>query len=207
MLPAETPAPFAEALDRFAALVRASPHNLVSARARDELRERHIPECLAFAERLPRQGRFLDLGSGGGFPGIVVALHEPARSVHLLDATRKKTGFLRDAAATLGITVEVHTGRAEDLGRGELAGTFDVVTARAVAPLATLVAWSSPFLRPLGALYAIKGERWATEVAEAAEQIERHGLEVAATPSDDARFGPTSDHPQAPRVVMLRRAR
>lgn len=206
MMTSENPEALSLALDRFATLVRTSPHNLVSARARGELRDRHIPECLAFAELLPRRGRFLDLGSGGGFPGIVVALHEPLRTVHLLDATRKKTGFLREAAETLGLDVEVHTGRAEELGAGELGGTFDVVTARAVAPLATLVVWSGPFLGPLGSLYAIKGERWAAELDEATPQIERCGLVVRATPDDDERFRPTAHHPQAPRVVMLQRA-
>lgn len=194
------------ALDRFADLVRSSPHNLVSSRARDELEGRHIPECLAFAEILPRRGRFLDLGSGGGFPGIVIALHGPERTVHLLDATRKKTVFLRDAASRLGIDIEVHTGRAEDLGRGELGRTFDVVTARAVAPLSMLVGWASPFLRPQGDLYAIKGERWMAELDDAAPDLKRWGLQVHATPASDPRLGPRSGHPHAPRVVMLRRA-
>lgn len=206
MTPAEHPGSLAAALDRFAELVRSSPHNLVSARAREELSDRHIPECLSFAELLPRQGRFLDLGSGGGFPGIIVALHGPERTVHLLDATRKKTAFLHDAAAILGIDVEVHTGRAEELGAGDLGGTFDVVTARAVAPLRTLVAWAGPFLRAQGDLYAIKGERWTAELEDVAADLERWGLQVHATPASDPRFGPTSDHPHAPRVVMLRRA-
>ncbi len=205
MVTSDTPGALAPALERFETLVRTTPHNLVSARAREELLARHIPECLAFAELLPERGRFLDLGSGGGFPGIVVALHGPGRRVHLLDATRKKTAFLREAAATLGIDVEVHTGRAEALGSGELGATFDVVTARAVAPLVTLVGWAAPFLRSQGALYAIKGERWAAEVDEAMPEIERRGLVVQTTPSDDERFGPTSHRPEAPRVVMLRR--
>ena len=196
----------ATALDQYVALVRSSPHNLVSARARRELSGRHIPECLAFAEILPLEGRFLDLGSGGGFPGIVIALHGPKRIVHLLDATAKKTAFLRDAAAALGIFVEVHTGRAEQLGSGELRGTFDVVTARAVAPLPTLVAWAAPFLGPRGALYAIKGARWQEELREAGSEIERRGLVLRASPAVDERFGPTSDRPHAPRVVMLQRA-
>lgn len=203
----DAPEALVSALERFATLVRTSPHNLVSARAREELWERHIAESLAFAELLPDRGRFLDLGSGGGFPGMVVALHGPDRTVHLLDATRKKTVFLRETAATLGIDVRVHTGRAEALGSGELGATFDVVTARAVAPLVTLVGWAVPFLRSRGSLYAIKGERWAAEVDEALPEIERCGLVVHATPADDERFGPTSHRPEAPRVVMLRRVR
>lgn len=81
-----------ERLQRFAALVRASEHNLVSRRARDELESRHVPECVRLAQVLPRgTQRVLDIGSGGGFPGMVLAITRPELEVHLLDATAKKT--------------------------------------------------------------------------------------------------------------------
>jgi 16S rRNA (guanine527-N7)-methyltransferase len=193
-------------LGRFAELVRDSEHNLVSRRARAELDERHIPECLAFARMLPRgSARVLDLGSGGGFPGMVVALARPELDVHLLDATAKKTGFLTATARELGVEVVVHTGRAEELGRRpELARSFDVVTARAVAPLDRLVRWSMPFLREGGLLYAIKGERWAEELQAAVPAIARHGASVVATPDDVHRHA-DGDGGVTPRVVMLAR--
>lgn len=187
-------------LDRFAEAVEASPHNLVSSRARAELRSRHVPESVAFARMLPPgPARVLDIGSGGGFPGLVVAVTRRDLQVELLDSTRKKTDFLRSVAAELGLDVVVHTGRAEDLGHGELQGAFDAVTARAVASLDRLVALAVPFLRRGGTLYAIKGERWAEEVEGAAEVLRRTGARVASTPAA-ARAG---DDAATPRVVSI----
>jgi 16S rRNA (guanine527-N7)-methyltransferase len=190
-------------LASYAALVRASEHNLVSRRARDELETRHVPECVRLALMLPQgKQRLLDLGSGGGFPGMVLAIVRPELEVHLLDATAKKTAFLEQAAARLAVPVTVHTGRAEELAGSELGGTFDVVTARAVAPLERLVAWGMPFLVPGGLLCAVKGARWADELAAAAGAIARSGASVVATPDDVEE--PPADGPQ-PRVVMLAR--
>lgn len=195
-----------ERLERFAALVRASEHNLVSRRARDELESRHIPECVRLAEVLPKGAqRVLDIGSGGGFPGMVLAIVRPELEVHLLDATAKKTGFLAGAAEQLGVRVTVHTGRAEELVRtDDLAGGFDVVTARAVAPLDRLVTWAVPFLRTGGLLYAVKGQRWAEELEAAQVAIAKLGASVVATPDDVHNPGDDLADPQ-PRVVMLAR--
>lgn len=195
-----------ERLERFAALVRASEHNLVSRRAREELETRHVPECVRLAEMLPRgQQRVLDVGSGGGFPGMVLAIVRPELEVHLLDATAKKTGFLASTAVELGVAVQVHTGRAEELARDPaMAGGFDVVTARAVAPLDRLATWSVPFLRPGGLLYAVKGERWSEELEAARGTIAKLGASVVATPDDVHNAGATPDG-SLPRVVMLAR--
>ena len=193
-------------LARFAELVRSSEHNLVSRRARDELESRHVPECVRLAEVLP-QGpqRLLDIGSGGGFPGLVVAIVRPELEVHLLDATAKKTGFLASAAGELGVEVEVHTGRAEELAREDgLRGSFDVVTARAVAPLGRLAGWAVPFLRRGGLLYAVKGERWSEELEAARGTIAKLGASVVATPDDVHSSGDDAAEP-LPRVVMLGR--
>ncbi|WP_052664964.1 16S rRNA (guanine(527)-N(7))-methyltransferase RsmG [Nitriliruptor alkaliphilus] len=195
-----------ERLTRFAALVRASEHNLVSRRAREELESRHLPECVRLADVLPRgEQRVLDIGSGGGFPGMVLAIVRPDLEVHLLDATAKKTAFLAAAAQELGVHVTVHTGRAEELVRGaSLAGGFDVVTARAVAPLDRLVTWAVPFLRPGGLLYAVKGQRWAEELEAARTAIAKLGASVVATPDDVHTPGDDLADLQ-PRVVMLAR--
>jgi 16S rRNA (guanine527-N7)-methyltransferase len=196
------------ALERFAALVADSPHNLVSRRARDELQTRHVPECVALAGLLPTGARrLLDVGSGGGFPGLVIAIVRPDLEVHLLDSTTKKTDFLRGAAEVLELpNVTVHTGRAEELGRGELRGTFDVVTARAVAALSRLLAWTVPFLGPEGVLYAVKGERWQEELDEASDALRRTGARVLATPDDLPQLDDLRTEVR-PRVVMIGRLR
>lgn len=191
-----------ERLERFVAAVESSPHNLVSKRARTELRERHLPECAAFADVLPRgPARVLDVGSGGGFPGMVVAILRPDLDVTLLDATRKKVDFLREVADDLGVAVRTHHGRAEELARSELGSAFDLVTARAVAPLERLVGWTVPFLRPGGLLYAIKGGRWEEELRAAVGALRDWGAETVATPEelgDDAAG-------VRPLVVIIRR--
>ncbi|MFA9443889.1 16S rRNA (guanine(527)-N(7))-methyltransferase RsmG [Egicoccus sp. AB-alg6-2] len=198
-----TPAMQATALEAFVAAVEASPHNLVSRQARQELRARHLAESMAFARGLPSgPARVLDLGSGGGFPGVVVAIVRQDLRVALLDSTTKKVEFLRGVVAELELDVEVHHGRAEDLGGGALRATFDLVTARAVAPLERLVPWAFPFLRAGGQLHAIKGERWAQELREAEPVLRRLGGRVLATPAenDGAGIGPS------PRVVTLVRS-
>lgn len=191
-------------LRAFADAVRASPHNLVSRRARDELWERHIPECVAFADLLPDDCHLLDIGSGGGFPALVVALTRPDLRMTLIEATGKKADFLREQVERFALEdrVEVLHGRAEELQVPPRTGAFDVVTARAVAPLTRLIGWSIPFLRPGGLLYAIKGERWAEEVEDAVDELRRFGAGVLATPDD---VGTDSDGVR-PRVVIIQRS-
>lgn len=187
-------------LERYATLVEGSPHNLMSRRGLEELRTRHIPESVAFAALLPSEAvDLLDVGSGGGLPGLVVAAVRPDIHVTLLDATTKKTDFLREAALDLGLDVRVVNQRAEE-ARRSLAKSFDVVTARAVAPLDRLLGWTMPFLRPGGLLYAIKGERWAEELESAVPELAVWRAEVVATPQDL-----TSEDPDQPMVVILRR--
>lgn len=189
-----------EQLQLLAAAIRASPHNLVSRRDRDLLEERHIPECVAFARELPDRGRLVDIGSGGGLPGLVIAIERPDLEVHLVEATRKKAVFLREIADHLSLEhVTVHNDRAEELVSTDLAGTFDLATARAVARLDRLIPWVAPFLRRKGVLHAIKGEHWSDELREAQEALHRANLEVVHTP--DSR--PMT--PPHPLVVMLRR--
>lgn len=194
-----------ERLEAFARLVESSPHNLVSKRARAELRSRHLPECVALAWMLPRgRQRVLDVGSGGGFPGIVLAVVRPELEVHLLDSTQKKTCFLEDVGERLDLPIVVHRGRAEALAKPPLADSFDVVTARAVAPLDRLIRWTIPFLRVGGLLYAVKGERWEEELARAEQLLPRFGARLVATP-DEMVVGGTSEG--SPRVVMIARDR
>lgn len=187
-------------LRAFADAVIASPHNLVSQRAKDELWERHVLESAALAEILPGPGRLLDVGSGGGLPGMVIALRRPDLEVTLLDSSQKKTTFLAEVIDELDVDVTVERGRAEDVRSGPLGQSFDVVTARAVAPLGRLLGWTIPFLVPGGLLYAVKGERWREELAEAVGELRTWDAQVMATPPDQP-----SEDPNQPRVVVLRR--
>lgn len=217
----DSPTGIDEQLAAFAEAVRASPHNLLSSRALEELESRHIAESRAFGATLPAGASVLDLGTGGGFPGMVIAITRPDLDVTLLDSTRKKIEFLEEFAADAGVAVRTLHGRAEELHQ-EHAGSFDVVCARAVAPLDRLVPWALPFLRPGGRLHAIKGQRWPTELKEALPVIQRLGAKVVGVPEQDVQGpgGETAERPQeqprqqstgkqdpdstaAPRVVII----
>jgi 16S rRNA (guanine527-N7)-methyltransferase len=111
----------------------------------------------------------LDVGSGGGVPGIPLAIARPDLHVTLLDATEKKVAFLRAVVAELGLAnVDTVCGRAEDV---DLGATFDVVLARAVAKLPTLLGWTAPFAKRGGRLLLIKGERAEIELKAAAKRL------------------------------------
>lgn len=206
----DLPQPLLDQLLAYAEAVRASPHNLLSRRALDELWDRHIRESVAFARSLPaavadgRRQSVLDLGTGGGLPGMVVAITRPDLDVTLLDATAKKIDFLRETADGIGVSVATVVGRAEDVVR-ERAGTYDIVTARAVAAMDQLVLWSLPFLRPGGHLHAIKGARWADELRSAVPVIERlRGTVVGIPAGPQAAAGSTIE--EEPKVVIIRAA-
>lgn len=194
-----------ERLEAFASAVERSPHNLVSARAMGEIRTRHIPECVALARMLPKGPlRLLDVGSGGGFPGLVIAAVRADLEVTLLDSTRKKTEFLAETAAAMGVEVAVVNERAEEaaITRG---GRYDLVTARAVAPLERLIPWTVPFLTASGLVYAVKGDRWEQELDDAVPTLRRWGASIVATPADIHRQDADATA-ERPKVVIIGRA-
>ena len=165
-------------------VVEASSRFNLTAVNDEEAAEKHYRDCLAargLLERLPAGSRVLDLGSGAGFPGLVLASVCPDLSFTLLDATAKKCDFLRETAETMGLTnVEILCGRAEDVGRGELRESFDLVTARAVASLRELIELALPLLKTGGTLLAYKGANYQAEIDEAAHALAELCGEVGA---------------------------
>jgi 16S rRNA (guanine527-N7)-methyltransferase len=120
-----------------------------------------------------------DVGSGAGFPGLVLAVALPAAHVDLIESVTRKCDFLRDASARAGIeNVSVINARSEEHAAGTGREAYDVVTARAVGRLATLAELASPLLREGGTLIAWKGRRDPDEEAELA----RAGEMVAMAP-------------------------
>jgi 16S rRNA (guanine527-N7)-methyltransferase len=171
-------------LQAFAELLRACPHNLMSQGDLALVEERHIPECLQVAHQLPACEVMADVGSGGGFPGLVIAIARPDLEVHLIESVRKKAEFLFDTAEELELNVKVHHARAEDLARGDLAEHFPIVTARAVARLDRLIAWTMPLVASGGELWAIKGDQWPSEVREARKELRRLRASVVQIPTE-----------------------
>ncbi|WP_018654240.1 16S rRNA (guanine(527)-N(7))-methyltransferase RsmG [Actinomadura flavalba] len=150
---------------------------LIGPREADRLWERHLINCAVAAEAIPENAQVVDIGSGAGLPGIVLAIVRPDLSVTLLEPLLRRTRFLDEAVALLDLgNVEVRRGRAE-----EVVADFeaDVVTARAVAPLERLVGWALPLLRPGGELLALKGERAAAELDEARPVLKRFEVRTA----------------------------
>jgi 16S rRNA (guanine527-N7)-methyltransferase len=115
----------------------------------------------------------LDLGSGGGFPGMLLAMVKPGSRVTLLDSVARKGEVASQAAMKAGIAnVEILTGRAEDLGRAETyRASFDTVTAKAVAPLPVLLELTMPFLQIHGRLLAYKGPGANEEIEQSANAM------------------------------------
>lgn len=126
-----------------------------------EVAVKHFLDSLAGLTEIPIQAKLLDLGSGGGFPGLPLKIMRPAQSITLLDGVRKKVHFLKYVVRALHLQhIEVLHGRAESLVEGpDARGGFDVITCRAVADVKALVSLAAPLLSPNGRLILYKGPR------------------------------------------------
>jgi 16S rRNA (guanine527-N7)-methyltransferase len=123
--------------------------NLVAPSTLSEVWTRHIADSLQLLKIVPDARAWADLGSGGGFPGLVVACAlagHPGASVRLVESNQKKSAFLREAARILSLPAIVHAQRIEDFV-GAPVQSFDVVSARALAPLEKLIEYASPLLK------------------------------------------------------------
>ncbi|MBB2925223.1 16S rRNA (guanine(527)-N(7))-methyltransferase RsmG [Cellulomonas cellasea] len=143
---------------------------LVGPREVSRLWERHLLNSAAVVPFLPTSGRIVDLGSGAGLPGVVVAAMLPEAEVVLLEPMERRCAWLSEVVSELGLpNATVTRARAEDV-HGSL--TAAAVTARAVAPLDRLYRWAFPLLASGGVLVALKGARASDEV-QAAEKAGR----------------------------------
>jgi 16S rRNA (guanine527-N7)-methyltransferase len=157
--------------------------NLTAIEDDEGVQTKHFLDCLAgvpiIAEELnesippTRSLRAIDVGSGAGFPGLPIKIVWPALKMTLLDGTGKKITFLQEVVKVLGLKdVEVVQGRAEEVGQQPaFRGQFDLVTARAVARLNTLVEYLIPLARQNGYIMAYKGPNAAEEFMEAQKAI------------------------------------
>ena len=146
---------------------------LIGPREVPRLWDRHLGNCAVLAEAVPAGAEVCDIGSGAGLPGLVLALVRPDLKVTLVEPLLRRTTFLEEAVAHLGLgNVEVVRARAEELHGVR---DFDVVTSRAVAPLGRLLSWSMPLVRQGGALVAMKGSSVRQEVEDASRELRRYG--------------------------------
>ncbi|GGM09976.1 16S rRNA (guanine(527)-N(7))-methyltransferase RsmG [Dactylosporangium sucinum] len=152
---------------------------LIGPREAPRIWERHLLNCAAVADLIPSGASVVDVGSGAGLPGMVLAVARPDLSVTLVEPLARRTAFLDEVVATLGLdrTTVVRARAEECVGQLDPA---DVVTARAVAPLDRLAGWCLPLAAVGGRLLALKGSSAAAEIEEHAEALERLG---AGTPA------------------------
>ncbi|MGH3635901.1 MAG: 16S rRNA (guanine(527)-N(7))-methyltransferase RsmG, partial [Mycobacterium sp.] len=139
---------------------------LVGPRESERIWQRHVLNCVGASALVPPNCSVIDIGSGAGLPGVVLAIARPDLDIVLVESMLRRTTFLDDVVADLGLSrVTIHRSRAEDLRNAGLSA--DVVTARAVAPMDRLAGWAAPLLGDNGQLVALKGSGVVDEVAQA----------------------------------------
>lgn len=155
-------------LEAYAEMLAASPHNLVSDASLKEVWHRHFLDSAQLVPLIPDEARTLaDLGSGAGFPGLVLAILLRDRlKANLFEATKKKADFLQSVADRLGLGVYVRNERIETSPKRR----FDVITARAFAPLPELLGYAQKLAGPSTVCLFLKGQSHAAELTD----TERH---------------------------------
>lgn len=151
--------------------------NLTRITDRPAAEVQHVGDALTVLPLLPTAPiRIADVGSGGGVPGIPLAIARPDATFMLIESTKKKVAFLRDAAEKLKLkNVSVSEWRAEDVGHSNSRETFDVAIARAVATMEWLAEWCLPLVKKGGKLLAMKGPKVADELPSARKAIKLTG--------------------------------
>ncbi|MFM9195487.1 MAG: 16S rRNA (guanine(527)-N(7))-methyltransferase RsmG, partial [Planctomycetia bacterium] len=132
---------------------------------------RDVADAVAIAPHLAVGEHVLDVGTGGGVPGVLLAILRPDLRVELCDSVGKRARAVREIVGEIGLAVPVHEGAAQPLveagGRAGGAGRFDVLVVRAVAPLIKLLGWFEPLCEHYGRMLVVKGPRWEEEKGEA----------------------------------------
>jgi 16S rRNA (guanine527-N7)-methyltransferase len=166
-------------LEQYAALLASEGvlRGLIGPREVPRLWDRHLVNCGLLAPLVADGARVVDLGSGAGLPGLVLALARPDLEVTLVEPMARRVAFLTEACARLDLGgVMVVRGRAEELVGGE---RYDVVTSRALAPLPRLLAWSMPLVAPGGVMLAMKGSSADEEIEQASAELARWRAEAS----------------------------
>ena len=162
--------------------------NLTAIRSPKEVAEKHFVDAVAVSRFIPSGIRLMDLGSGGGFPGLPIKVMVPDIDLTLVDASRKKINFLKQVIRVQGLDQAraVHS-RVEDLHEdSDYAEGFDGVISRGFANLEKFVELAQPLLKPQGVLYALKGDNGPAEITPALEDQFKIETEFYSLPFEKA---------------------
>lgn len=158
-------------------------YNLTAVREPENMLYQHLLDSLAVLPHI-RAGRLLDVGTGGGLPGIVLAIARPDLDITLLDSNQKKTTFLRQACIELGLkNVRVECVRVDDYKPSD---TFDMIISRAFSDLAEFVRLSARLCRAGGTLLAMKGIFPHEELAQLPARFQQHEVVSLSVPGLEA---------------------
>ena len=144
--------------------------NLVAPGTLDHVWHRHFADSAQLLALVPDSRKWLDLGSGAGFPGLVIAVcsaNQEDTHVHIIESNARKCSFMKEVVRETGCSVEIHNARIESLEQSDRFHGVEIVTARALAPLGALFSLSSAFLKPGMRAMFLKGRQAADELSEA----------------------------------------
>lgn len=145
--------------------------NLTAITEREEIYLKHFLDCLLLADKLKQDSTLVDVGSGAGFPGLVIKIYRPDIKITLLEPNNKKVSFLKEVIMQLQLKdIQVYNLRAEDFCKDHYQ-QFDIATARAVAPLNILCELCLPLVKVEGNFLAMKGPKAIEELDQAANAI------------------------------------
>lgn len=156
-------------------------HNLVSRKSTVKELDKHIEDSLRALDFVQlKEEKVVDIGSGAGFPGLILAMHCPRARFSLVEADRKKSLFLEKVWLEIGLTnVEVINRRAEELGQdSEYRGRFDICTSRAVASMNVILEYGLPLVQVGGKLILWKGRNYHQEIEQSGRALSMLGGRV-----------------------------
>ena len=168
--------------DRFAELLveKNKVMNLTAITDPDEIIVKHFADSLTALSmiHIPEGAKIIDVGTGGGFPGIPLLIARPDIELTMLDSTKKKLAFVQDSVNELGLNATVLHKRAEEAGQSDLRESFDFCVSRAVAALNVLSEYCIPFVKVNGTFLAMKGSKGNDELDGAKKAIPTLGGKV-----------------------------
>ena len=171
--------------------------NLTAVRDRDEALIKHLEDSLSVMNlpEFAEAQRIIDVGTGAGFPGALLAIACPEKEFVLLDSTLKKLRVIDEFASALELTnIETVHARAEEAGAQEYAESFDLCLSRAVADLKKLSGWCLPFVKKGGKFISYKGENYQQELADADKALKKYSGVFNRAVSIDSEYEDISGH-------------